>query len=221
MPRKLLSPLNSPSSGSSFPPTPPPPAATLSDQQALPRLIVFGLDYTLWPFWVDTHCTPPLKASPAHASCVDKFNESFAFYGDVPSILLSLRERGVRLGLASRTCAPELAREMLKLLHLSPLEGGAGGRARKALEVFDYIEIYPGSKMSHFERIRKVSGVEYGDMLFFDDEVRNRNVESLGVTMFLVRDGVSRGEVDEGVWEWRMRRGIPRVPDTEEREEDG
>jgi len=40
-------------------------------------------------------------------------------------------------------------------------------------------------------------------MLFFDDEVRNRNVESLGVVMCLVRDGVTRAEVDRGVWEWR------------------
>ena len=42
-------------------------------------------------------------------------------------------------------------------------------------------------------------------MLFFDDEVRNRNVESLGVTMYLVRDGVTRLEVDKGVREWRRR----------------
>ncbi len=45
-------------------------------------------------------------------------------------------------------------------------------------------------------------------MLFFDDEVRNRNVEGLGVTMCLVRDGVSKGEVDRGVREWRMRHGL-------------
>ena len=46
----------------------------------------------------------------------------------------------------------------------------------------------------------------YEDMLFFDDEVRNRNVEALGVCMWLVRDGVSTEEVDRGVGEWRKRR---------------
>lgn len=45
-------------------------------------------------------------------------------------------------------------------------------------------------------------------MLFFDDEVRNRNVEDLGVTMYLVRDGVTKDVVDRGVKEWRRRRGL-------------
>ena len=56
-------------------------------------------------------------------------------------------------------------------------------------------------------RIQKQSGVPYEEMLFFDDEVRNRNVEGLGVMMWLVRDGVTRGEVDKAVREWRRRRG--------------
>lgn len=44
-------------------------------------------------------------------------------------------------------------------------------------------------------------------MLFFDDERRNLNVESLGVVMHLVLNGVSMAEVDGGVRAWReMRR---------------
>jgi magnesium-dependent phosphatase 1 len=45
-------------------------------------------------------------------------------------------------------------------------------------------------------------------MLFFDDEARNKNVQmELGVTFYLVRDGLTREEVDRGVWEWRRRMG--------------
>lgn len=79
---------------------------------------------------------------------------------------------------------------------------------KRALDVFDYMQIFPGDKRRHFEKIQKQSGVEYGDMLFFDDEQRNRNVEQLGVTMWLVRDGVTRSEVDNGVREWRKRKGV-------------
>lgn len=69
------------------------------------------------------------------------------------------------------------------------------------------MQIFPGDKKQHFSKIHKASGVPYDEMLFFDDEVRNRNVESLGVVMCLVRDGVTRAEVDRGVREWRRRYG--------------
>ena len=50
-------------------------------------------------------------------------------------------------------------------------------------------------------------------MLFFDDESRNKNVEVLGVTMWLVRDGVSRDEIDNGVRSWRKRNGRTKAND--------
>ncbi|KAF4988735.1 hypothetical protein FDECE_14946 [Fusarium decemcellulare] len=191
----------------------------------LPKLIVFDLDYTLWPFWVDTHVTPPLKPNAQHTSATDKYGEDYGFYCDVPSILYTLPRAGPKIGVASRTSAPGLARDLLKMLHIptpptplsedgtAPPPTGKPEKPKKALDVFDgLMEIYPGCKIQHFKSLQKRTGIQYEDMLFFDDEARNRDTESLGVTMWLVRDGVSWGEIEKGVNEWRKRRGFTKMP---------
>ncbi|ELR02101.1 hypothetical protein GMDG_05261 [Pseudogymnoascus destructans 20631-21] len=117
-------------------------------------------------------------------------------------------EAGDDASSAGSTSKKAREKEKAREKALGKERGAGGGKARKAIEFFGHMEIYPGSKKKHFARLRETTGVEFGEMLFFDDEKRNREVEELGVTMWWVPDGLDGGEFERGVGEWRRRRGV-------------
>ncbi|OWZ60820.1 magnesium-dependent phosphatase-1 [Cryptococcus neoformans] len=191
------------------PSSPPEKYRTVSpnDPDAYPLLVAFDLDYTLWDLWIDTHVTPPLKRNGDVVNqLVDRRGQNLSFYCEVPSILAELKHRRIHVAAASRTSAPELAKEALGMLLLPANEGGDHV---KAISYFNTMEIYPGSKLKHFREIHRKTGIPYEQMLFFDDEHRNFEVESLGVTMQLVPGiGTDRKLFKQGLTLWRKRRGI-------------
>ncbi|KAL4064688.1 magnesium-dependent phosphatase-1 [Scleroderma yunnanense] len=207
----------------------------------LPKLVAFDLDYTLWDFWVDTHVDPPLHQDPKTGIVYDSFTGYYGkesprtveFYRDVPGILRDLRDSGVTVAACSRTAAIKLAKEVLNLVRIPNgtgtdicLADSSNGTqtvtngdvspswtstTSPAVKFFDQLEIYPTDKTVHFKELHKKTGLPYSEMLFFDDERRNRNVEKLGVTFIIVPEGrgMDKKLFEQGLQEWRKRHPEP------------
>ncbi|GAA6002024.1 hypothetical protein JCM10207_003043 [Rhodosporidiobolus poonsookiae] len=197
------------------------PSAPVPLEGPLPKICVFDLDYTLWPLWCDTHVTPPVKRKGKGDinKVFDRYGEQVSFYAEVPNLLLQLHHSQVQVWAASRTQAPPVARQILSELLIegslrekpsdNPLKArDADKGVISAISLFDGMEIYPGSKMEHFREIHQKTGVAYEDMLFFDDESRNREVKKLGVEFVLVpNEGTTLQLFETGLAAWRKARG--------------
>lgn len=139
----------------------------LDSASVLPRVVVLDLDYTIWPFWCEMYTT---KDTPR-------------LYPEALDIMQAIRTQGILLAAASRTPTPHVATAFMDKLGITPL--------------FDSVQLIPAADgfdartaqkdVCHLPNIKSELGVEYTEMLFFDDEARNiRRVSKIGVCSVLV-----------------------------------
>ncbi|CAM9637561.1 unnamed protein product [Discosporangium mesarthrocarpum] len=174
--------------------------------EEVPRLVVMDLDYTMWkPELFQMRGSPYSVRDGKVRDCKGTVIDLFP---GVREILLDIhtneRFSETRVAAASRTEHPTWAREVMDLMDL-------GGGVRMA-DVFDLAEVYPGSKIRHFGKLRKDSRVPYEDMIFFDDwDVNCAEVERLGVMSVECPTGLNKNVWKRGLEEYaaRKRAGAP------------
>jgi magnesium-dependent phosphatase 1 len=116
----------------------------------LPKLIVFDLDNTLWSpelYQLRNHQrTNTVPVAGKDVKLLEGAQAALALKPDLPD---------TQFAVASRTKSVEWAHALLKQFDIDHL--------------FDYIEIFPGHKRTHLENIQRNSGIQFCEMLFFDD----------------------------------------------------
>ncbi|XP_017769118.1 PREDICTED: magnesium-dependent phosphatase 1-like isoform X2 [Nicrophorus vespilloides] len=117
---------------------------------------------------------------------LDAHAQKVKHYPEVPRVLETLKRQGYILGIASRTGEIDGANQLLQLFNWD--------------KYFTYKQIYPGCKVNHFNKIRKDSGIEFDEIIFFDDEQRNiQDLTRKGVMSVLVKSGVNAKVVDDAI----------------------
>lgn len=176
-------------------------------------VIVFDIDYTLWPFWVDTHVVPPFKfkerktgkGKATERIIVDACGRQIDLYPDVRGILEAIKARGFQVGVVSRTEAPHLARRLIEMLKIEQYLG---------MCVFD-----TGTKVSSIRRILdhynlRNSENDLRDCILFDDEYRNiADVQRVGGTAVVIDEdhGLTRKAFEENLARFIADRGYCEV----------
>ncbi|KAF8406093.1 hypothetical protein HHK36_008173 [Tetracentron sinense] len=148
--------------------------------QVLPRLVVFDLDHTLWPFYCE---------------CRSK-RETPSLFPHARGILYALKDKGIDLAIASRSPTSDIAMNFLNKLGIQSMF--------VAQEIFSSWT----HKTEHFQRINRRTGVPFNSMLFFDDEDRNiEAVSKMGVTSIFVGNGVNLGALRQGLTNFSQNSG--------------
>jgi magnesium-dependent phosphatase 1 len=130
---------------------------------SVPQLFVFDVDYTLWAAHVDSSHGGPFRRDADDLDVAyDCGGSRIRLFPEVRAILEGLSRAEARIASASRTSTPDDSLDLQTTLDI-----------KKYFESKKLMQIFPGSKTTHFRNLREESGVEYDQMVFFDDEPRN------------------------------------------------
>ena len=194
---------------------------TSSSSSSFPKLVVFDLDWTLWPLDVDTHVDPPFKRSLTGVN--DSRNRSVVLFPDTRRVLQELQANKVPIAFASRTTDPTAAEALLKTFLL--YEDSSMKQNEKSEQTLwdclasrDHFQAYPSrggrAKTKHFSEIMKAYSthfnetIDFSDILFFDDADDNIEIalESGIIAIYLERgEGITYDLFKDGLKQWRSR----------------
>ena len=175
--------------------------------QVAPRVVIFDLDHTFWPFDVDTEPVLPFTKRGGNGAradeVIDAHGMSCAIFPDVRRVLAAVVNMGARIAFASRTHDSKAARALLEA-HGLWIEIRGDERLFQA---------YPSGgsgrcKSVHFAKIFNALSLKPEDALFFDDMRDNIDhaVEGGTASILLGHGGLTWDSWEKGIKEWHRTR---------------
>jgi magnesium-dependent phosphatase-1 len=186
---------------------------TIFDEGENPAMLVFDVDYTLWPFDCDKEVIAPFSPSP-YGGTYDRYGRYANVFHNVPSIFEAAVNAGIAVAIASRNPSAGPVESLLRATLMAP-------RTRPELTcLWDAIpdralfHAYSSGgfygKIKHFRAIQEASCLSFTDMVFFDDMEENiLSARVLGITGVKVdRAGLNWAAVIRGINEWRAKKAV-------------
>ena len=168
----------------------------------LPRAILFDLDGCLWTpemyeivYFMGGQGAPFREDPKNKGGLLTVGNQPVRLLGDVRAVFEEIYREpkfdNVLIGVSSRTDEPDWARELLDKFQVTTNDASKGSVSLIGV-LNGPIEIAKDSKVEHFRRIHSQTGIDYQDMVFFDNEYGNcEKVASLGVSVVYCPNGVT------------------------------
>ncbi|KAK7049088.1 acid phosphatase-domain-containing protein [Favolaschia claudopus] len=175
-----------------------------------PRLVALDLDGTVWRGWLDANrFSHEDNLYRTGNTIVDRRNShnTIMLFPHVLPVIQDLLAHGVQVAVVSRNTSRALCDRAL--WHFGIIGS------------VSYDEVYDVSKINHFARIQAYTAqsgeqIDFSDMLLFDDDPKNREVEiTFGVTFKTLQNdnGLTWDSYQAGLAVWRRNklcmRGIP------------
>jgi magnesium-dependent phosphatase 1 len=123
-----------------------------------PRVLIFDLDDTLWLGEVDCSGGPPFRAIDTHTTNCSR-NRPVRLFTEVPEIFSHIVRTDMHVAYASRTWEPEWAKQALHELGMWDICTAHGWG--------------DCGKSHHLREIKSTLGIDYSEMMFFDNEQRS------------------------------------------------
>ncbi|KAK7000379.1 magnesium-dependent phosphatase-1 [Favolaschia claudopus] len=180
-----------------------------------PKLVVFGLDNTLWKGSLDESrfgkgasafpvTKDNLELDPQNSLTVrDRSDHSVSLelFPDVPGIIGQLHDNNVPIAIVSRNPHKDMSD---RALYYVKAQDEKGSPAQSIIHCVKYDEVYNSSKTEHFGKIKGWSQLDYSNMLFFDGEPQEQDdhVDGLKVINLPDSEGLTRAKFDDAIEKW-------------------